>query len=262
MVLQDDTPSEPAYRIESVDKALRLLWLLRDERRLTVSEVSERLGVARSTAHRLLGMLVAHGFAEQDPGTKAYMPGRGLFEIGLGALSSLDVRREARPELQRLAAEVRETVLLIVMQGATTLVVDAVESDEFVRVSARAGGSLPPHTVAGGKVLLAAMESAHIRALLGPEPLERRTPDSITTYDELDAELDDVRRRGYATNFNEAEPGMSGISVPVPVPPGVIPAAITVTTPSARMSLRRMPALVTTTQAAAARIGDAVRGSA
>jgi DNA-binding IclR family transcriptional regulator len=262
MVLQDATPSEPAYRIESVDKALRLLWLLRDERRLTVSEVSERLGVARSTAHRLLGMLVSHGFAQQDPETKAYMPGRGLLEVGLGALSSIDVRREARPELQRLAGEVRETVLLIMMQGVITMVVDAVECEEFVRVSATAGRSLPPHTVAGGKVLLAGMDPDQVRDLLGPEPFERRTPDSITTYAELNAELDDVRRRGYATNFNEAESGMSGISVPVPVPPGVIPAAITVTTPSARMSLRRMPALVTTAQAAAARIGDAVRRSA
>lgn len=262
MVLQDATPPEPAYRIASVDKALRLLWLLRDERRLTVSEVSDRLGVARSTAHRLLGMLVAHGFAQQDPATKAYMPGRGLFEIGLGALSSLDVRREARPELQRLAAEVRETVLLIVLQGARTLVVDAVESDEVVRVSARTGGSMPPHTVSGGKVLLAAMAPGHVRALLGPEPLERRTPDSITTYAELIADLDEVRRRGYATNFNECEPGLSAISVLVPVPPGVVPAAITVSIPTARMSLRRMPALVTTAQAAAARIGDAVRRSA
>jgi DNA-binding IclR family transcriptional regulator len=259
VVLHDATPPEPGYRIESVDKALRLLWLLRDQRRLTVSEVSDRLGVARSTAHRLLGMLVVHGFAQQDPATKAYMPGRALFEIGLGALSGLDVRREARPELQRLVSELRETVLLIVMQGARTLVIDAIESDEVVRVSARTGGSMPPHTVSAGKIMLAGMDPAHVRALLGPEPLERRTSDSITTYAELDAELDEVRGRGYATNFNEAEPGVSAIAVAIPVPPGVVPAAITVTVPSARMSLRRMPALVATTQAAAARISEAVR---
>jgi IclR family acetate operon transcriptional repressor len=259
VILEDATPPEPAYRIESVDKALRLLWLLRDERRLTVSEVSDRLGVARSTAHRLLAMLVMHDFVQQDPETKAYMPGRGLVEIGLGALSSLDVRREARPELHRLVAEVRETVLLIVLQGARTLVVDAIESDEVVRVSARTGGSMPPHTVSGGKVLLAGMDPEHVRALLGPEPLERLTADSITTYAELDAELEAVRERGYATNFNEAELGLSAISVPVPVPPGVIPAAITVSAPTARMSLRRMPALVATTQAAASRIAEAVR---
>jgi DNA-binding IclR family transcriptional regulator len=259
MVLEDATPQEPAYRIESVDKALRLLWLLRDERRLTVSEVGDRLGVARSTAHRLLAMLQRHGFAQQDPATKEYMPGRGLFEIGLGALASLDVRREARPELQRLVGDLRETVMLIVLQGPRTLVIDAVESDEVVRVTARTGGSMPPHCVSAGKVLLARMDPAHVRSLLGPEPLERLTPDSITTYAELTAELDDVRRRGYATNFDESEPGLSAISVPVPVPAGVVPTAITVTVPSARMSLRRMPSLVSTTQAAAERIGEAVR---
>jgi DNA-binding IclR family transcriptional regulator len=262
MVLEGATPGEPAYRIESVDKVLRLLWLLRDERRLTVSEVSDRLGVARSTAHRLLGMLVSHGFVQQDRATKAYMPGRGLFEIGLGALGSLDVRREARPELQRLVGELRETVMLIVLQGQRTLVVDAIESDEVVRVSARTGGSMPPHTVSAGKVLLASLDPAHVRALLGPEPLERRTKDSITTYAELEAELDEVRERGYATNFNESEPGLSAISVGVPVPPGVIPAAITVSAPSARMSLRRMASLVAATQVAAERIADAVRRTA
>src|SRR5262245_18116770 len=104
---------ESPYSIRPVDNALKLLWLLRDERRLTVSEVSDRLGVARSSAHRLLGMLVTHGFAQQDLATRAYMTGSGLFEIGLGALGSLVVRRVARPELQRLVGELRETVMLI-----------------------------------------------------------------------------------------------------------------------------------------------------
>jgi DNA-binding IclR family transcriptional regulator len=250
---------EPSYGIRSVDNALRLLWLLRDERRLTVSEVSDRLGVARSTAHRLLGMLVAHGFAQQDRATRAYMPGSGLFEIGLGALGSLDVRREARPELQRLVGEVRETVMLIVLQGRRTLVVDAIESAEVVRVSARTGGSKPPHTVSAGKVLLAGMEPAHVRALLGPEPLEQCTKSSLTTYAELFADLDEVRARGYATNFNESEPDVSAVSVEVPVPPGLIPAAITVSVPNARMTLRRLPVLVQALRGAAGRIGASLR---
>ena len=252
---------ESPYRIRSVDNVLRLLWMLRDERRLTVTEVSDRLGVARSTAHRLLGMLVAHGFVQQDPATKGYMPGRGLFEIGLGALGSLDVRREARPELQRLVGELRETVMLIVLQGSKTLVVDAIESDEIVRVSARTGGSKPPHTVSAGKVLLAWMDPDYVRALLGPEPLERCTRNSITTYAELFAELADVRVNGYATNFNEAEPGVSAVSVEVPVPPGVIPAAITVSLPSARMSLRRLPQLVAAMHEAGDRIGAALHST-
>jgi IclR family acetate operon transcriptional repressor len=259
MVLEDSTsPREPAYRIESVDKALRLLWLLRDERRLTVSEVSERLGVARSTAHRLLGMLQVHGFAQQDPATKAYMPGRALFEVGLGALASLDVRREARPELERLVREIRETVLLIVLQGPRTLVVDSFESDAVVRVSVRAGGSMPAHCVSAGKVLLSQMKPECVRALLGPEPLESRTEDSITTYAELEPELEEVRAQGYATNFNESEPGVSAFSVPVPAPVGVVPTTVTVLVPSTRMTLRRLPTLVVAAQAAATRVGEAV----
>jgi DNA-binding IclR family transcriptional regulator len=261
MVLENRTSPEPAYRIESVDKALRLLWLLRDERRLTVSQVSDRLGVARSTAHRLLGMLQAHGFAQQDPATKAYMPGRGLFEVGLGALAGLDVRREARPELERLVSEIGETVLLIVLQGPRTLVVDAVESDAVVRVSGSTGGSMPAHCVSSGKVLLAQMETDRMHALLGSEPLEGLTADSITTYAELAVELDEVRRQGYATNFEECEPGLSAVSVAVPVPPGVVPTTITISLPSTRMTLRRLPSLVAAARDSAARIGEAVETS-
>src|SRR3954447_133982 len=81
-----------AHRIESVDKVLRLLWLLRDRPHLTVSEASDALGGARSTAHRLLAMLVEHRFADQEPVSRAYHPGPALLEIGLGATRNPAVR--------------------------------------------------------------------------------------------------------------------------------------------------------------------------
>lgn len=262
MLLDHGTPdTPPTYRIESVDKALRLLWLLRDERELTVTRASEHLGVARSTAHRLLAMLQYHGFARQDPTTKAYAPGRGLLEIGLAAVDSLDIRRIARPELGALSREVRETVQLIILEGSRTLVLDAVEADEVVRVSARTGGSMPPHCVSAGKVLLARQPVEYVRALLGPDPLEKRTPESISTLAELERELEVVRTQGHATNIEESEPGVFAVSVAIPVPPGVTPAAITVVAPSMRMSLRRIPGIVTAAHAAAKRIAEQLDGA-
>jgi DNA-binding IclR family transcriptional regulator len=246
--------SEPAYRIESVDKALRLLHMFGEKPRWTVSEVSEALGVVPSTAHRLLAMLQWHGFAHQDPGSKAYVAGRALMVIGLAALNHLAVRDVAHADIEALSRDLGETVHLIVLQGARTLIVDAVEGDQVVRVGARIGGSAPPNCVSAGKVLLAKMTDRQVAALIGPDPLPRRTSRSIGTLGELTADLARVRERGYATNFDEHEFGATGIAVPVPVPAGVTPAAITVNAPSARVPDERITAIVAAATATAARI--------
>ena len=246
--------TEPAYRIESVDKALRLLHMFREKPRWTVSEVSEALGVVPSTAHRLLGMLQWHEFVHQESGSKAYVAGRALVVIGLAALSHLAVRDVARADLEALSRELGETVHLIVLQGSRTLIVDAVEGDQVVRVGARIGGSAPPNCVSAGKVLLAPMTDRQVATLIGPDPLPRRTSRSIGTLAELTADLAKVRERGFATNFDEHEFGATGVAVPIPVPPDVTPAAITVNAPSGRVPGERIPVIVAAATAAAARI--------
>jgi IclR family transcriptional regulator, acetate operon repressor len=248
-------PGPPAtYRIESVDKALRLLWLLRAQPHLTVTEASQELGAARSTAHRLLAMLVEHRFADQDPSTRAYHPGPALLEIGLGAIRNVDVREAARPDLERLAAALDETVQLVTLAGARTLVIDAAECSQALRVSGRTGGSLPPNCTSAGKALLAPLPFDRVRALLGPEPLERHTERSIGTYAELERELERVRERGYATNLGENEDGIGAVSALIRVPRGVRPAAITVTAPIARMIDERIPVVAAAAREAAERV--------
>ncbi|HXT93708.1 MAG TPA: IclR family transcriptional regulator [Trebonia sp.] len=246
--------ADPAYRIESVDKALRLLHMFREQPRWTVTEVSDALGVVPSTAHRLLAMLQLHEFVHQEQGSKAYVAGRALVVIGLAALSQLAVRDAARADLEALSRELRETIHLIVLQGSRTLIVDAVEGDQVVRVGARIGGSAPPNCVSAGKVLLANMSDRQVAALIGPDPLPTRTSRSLGTLAQLTADLNRVRQRGYATNFDEHELGATGIAVPIPVPPDVTPAAITVNAPSARVPADRIHDIVDAATAAAARI--------
>lgn len=254
-VLQEGTaPDGPAYRIGSVDKALRLLWMFRERQRWTVTEVSDALGIARSSAHRLLATLQLHGFVIQDPASRAYEPGRALLGVGLAAVQGLDVRNVARPELEALVAETGETVQLIILQGDRTLIVDSVESAEVVRVGARIGGSAPPNCTSAGKALLARMPFDRVRHLLGPDPLETLTPRSIGTLAELRDELHEVRERGYATNFGEHEPGAAALSVAIPTPPDTTPAALTVMAPAMRLERDRVPVVAAAARAAAERI--------
>jgi DNA-binding IclR family transcriptional regulator len=107
----------PNYPIESVDNALRLLLSLLERQSMTVSDASELLGVAPSTAHRLLAMLQYRGFVDQDKLTKRYRSGPVLLKLGLTAVRQMDLRQHARPVLERLSKEIAETVNLVVLQG-------------------------------------------------------------------------------------------------------------------------------------------------
>lgn len=247
------TPNGPAYPIESVEKALRLLWYLREHPSVTVSAASEHLGVARSTAHRLLATLAHQGFVRQEPASRSYLPGRALLEIGLSVVGNLDLRNAARAEVDRLSREVGETVHLIILEGDKTLVIYSVESTEALRVTARTGGSMPPHCTASGKVLLAQLRPEDVRDVVGPDPLEKLTPDSIGTLAELEQELEQVRRRGYATNVGENEPGVVSLGVGVLLPDRS-PAALAVAAPSTRMDEQRVPLVVAQAHGAAERI--------
>jgi len=118
----------PAYLLHSVDHALQLLLLVRSRPSLRVSEVADHLSVARSTAHRLLGMLVHREFAEQDPATKTYRPGPRLVEIGLAAVGALDLRARLRPFLLDVASATAETVSVLVLEHDTVHFIDSIES--------------------------------------------------------------------------------------------------------------------------------------
>lgn len=240
---------EPAYPIASVDNALRLLTLFRDEPRVRLSEASEHLGVAHSTAHRLMAMLAYHGFVRQEPASRAYVAGPALIEIGLAAIRQLDIRRHARPVLESLAGSLGETVHLAVLEGGNVRYLDAVESSRALRVASRTGSVLAANCTASGKALLAALPEHEVSALFaGQKSLTALTARSITTRPRLLAELKEVRARGCAINLEESEEGVASVAVVVRGPQQVPVAALVVSAPVSRM-----------TEAAVARVAAELR---
>lgn len=228
---------QPAYPIASVDNALRLLMLFRGQPRVRLSEASERLGVAHSTAHRLLAMLAYHGFVRQEPESRAYVAGPALVEIGLSAVRQLDIRRPARPVLESLAAALGETVHLAVLEGSNVRYLDAVESSRALRVASRTGSALAANCTASGKALLAALPDQEVSALFpGQKSLTALTTRSITTRSRLLAELKVIRERGYAINREESEDGVASVAVAVRGPQQVPVAALVVSAPVSRMA--------------------------
>ncbi|HEY7202266.1 MAG TPA: IclR family transcriptional regulator [Candidatus Dormibacteraeota bacterium] len=245
--------------LTSVAHAVRILLLLRERQALRVSEVADALGVARSTAHRLLATLAEHGFVAQAGSRGAYRAGPQLVEVGLAALRGVDVRRVARPHLEALSAELRETASLIVVQGDQSWFLDSVESMEPLRVTSRTGHSLPAHCTSGGKVLLAELSFESLRRLYPDERLRTVTARTIASRHELEAELAEVRRLGYATNFEGGQVGLSGVGVLIRDPERRPLAAVAVSAPSSRLTDEHVARFARAARETAVRIERALR---
>lgn len=226
--------SPPQYPIESVDNALKLILLLGEKAEVRLTEASAHLGVATSTAHRILAMLTWRGFTRQDPATKAYGPGPALTTIAFSVLRRLDIPRLAQPMLDELAAELGETAHLGTLEGDKVRFLAVAEATSAVRVATRLGLSLPAHRTSTGKVLLAELTDEQLRRLFPSEELEDVTPKSIKTRSELEEELARVRVDGYAVNREESEDGVASVAVAVPVSSG-LKLALNVSAPMYRL---------------------------
>lgn len=205
----------PQYPLESVDNALQILMLLLTSAELRLTDVSVRLGVASSTAHRLLAMLQYRGLIRQDPRTRAYQAGPSLDLLAFTVLKQFDVRDRARPVLEKLNVVLQETVHIGRLEGAEVDFVVSIESPQALRVSNRLGVAMPAHCTSTGKVLLAALSPEKLSQLYPDPDLAQMTRHSIASTAALDIELAAVRRRGHATSNEEGEEGVISIAVPL-----------------------------------------------
>lgn len=203
----------PRYPIESVDNALRLLLLFGERPRIRLTDASAYLEVASSTAHRLLAMLQYRGFVRQDPATRAYEAGPALSSIAFSVIRRLDVRTVARPVLERVGAELGETVHLGRLQGREVYFLDSIEGTQAVRVVSRLGRSMPAHCTSTGKAMLSQLDPEELRGLYPQEQLDQLTERSIATRTVLEADLDRIRRRGFAVSNQESQEGVASVAV-------------------------------------------------
>ncbi|UQN28972.1 IclR family transcriptional regulator [Brachybacterium kimchii] len=221
------------YRIEAVDRALRLLTLLTERSQLSVTEAAHFLEVAPSTAHRLLTTLAGRGFAAQGE-KRLYRTGPALLAAGAATRSVPAITARLHPLLQDVHDEVGETVHLQILVGADAQFVDGIEGRQALRVGLRTGTRIPAYCTSGGKAMLAALPDPTIEALhsggLRPWPSRR-----ISTLRELSAEIAAVRDRGYGLNTEESEAGVTALGVAVRLGGEDPVASISVATPTTRM---------------------------
>ncbi len=236
--MQKRVIERPSYTITSVDNALRLLEMLRDVGALRLSDAAAELGVANSTAHRLLAMLVYRGFAVQDE-HRLYHPGPAM---GAGPARqgwTRDLTDRARPYMEALTAQTGETTNLIIRVGTQARFLYSAESSTILRVGDRQGQVLDAHRTAGGRALLAELDDAILEQLYlrpadsdGTDAIDPRLPQA--EFDEFRHGLRGVRESGVGINLQQSEDGVAAFGMAIHNGRGTAIGAITVAVPANR----------------------------
>ncbi len=233
--MADRRSGEPAALVQSVDRALTVLEILAKRGVAGVTEIAGELGVHKSTASRLVSVLESRGMVEQLSDRGKYRLGFGIVRLAGALTVQRDLAHESRKACEDLAADVGETVNVAILDGGRVINISEVRGTASIALHNWVGQSTPPHATSSGKVLLAFLPGADLRALLGAE-LPRYTAHTLTDLAALAAELDRVRRRGWASTAEEYEVGLNALAAPVRDHEDRVVAAVSVSGPSYRLT--------------------------
>jgi IclR family acetate operon transcriptional repressor len=243
--------------VKSVARALELLAALAEGEELALGDLAGRAALVPSTAHRLLLTLIDAGYVVQNPQTRRYGVGTRLLEYSVAVVRRLDdLRAAAAPVMAALAAEVGETVHLTVLDRRDVLFVAQELGPGRVRMDVDPGTRVSAHVTAAGKSVLAWQAPDSLDALLADWPLERFTEHTITDADDFRRELEKVRRRGWALDYQEQEEGVACVGAPILADDALPTAALSVSGPTSRLRRGSLPALAARVEQAAREVAE------
>jgi DNA-binding IclR family transcriptional regulator len=234
---RDSGPSQ----VQSVDRAIAILYLLAQHGDAGVTTVANELGVHKSTAFRLIAALEQWNLIEQEGERGKYHLGRGVLRLAAATTARLELPAEARPVCRRLATELGEAVNIAILDnGEATHILQ-----EYAKTAITGrnwlGQRTPLHATASGKVLLAYADPVTVKQTLGVA-LQPYTPRTVTEPAALEAELAAVRERGWASTAEELEIGLNALAAPIHDGTGEVVAAVGVSGPSYRLTVESFPA--------------------
>ncbi len=253
------TPAKPKTRLSSVANAVRLIKAFSDdEYEIGISSLAKRLGLAKSTVHRLASTLIESGMLEQNGENGRYRLGLALFELGALVRRKMDVSSEAKPYLKMLREKTGETVHLAILDQASVLFINNLEAEHAIRMSVNVGVRAPAHCTAVGKALLAYQPTEVVERVVAAG-LATRTSKTMSDPGDLRQDLATVRARGYAVDDEELESGLRCIAAPIRDHSGSVVASTSVAGPAQRMTKKALtafaPEVIAAADAISARLG-------
>jgi len=221
----------------SIEKALEILMAFTPYNQdLGTGEISQKLGLHKATASRILRTLADKGFLQQDPETKKFTLGPSASDIGRAYNSRLGTNLVllAKPHIEDLRNTLGETVVLEVLSGTGTVMAYVAEGPQRVRIAGTVGDRLPVHAAAGAKAILAFSSEDEAERLIADE-LPQLTPNTITSSKAYKRGLVEIRRRGYSLDEEEIDIGISAVGAPIFNYDGQAIAAVVVAGPAQRI---------------------------
>jgi DNA-binding IclR family transcriptional regulator len=244
-------PKARRVRLSSVANSIRLTKAFsEDEYEMGISALAMRLGLAKSTVHRLATTLVEYDILEQNRETGKYRLGLALFELGTMVRRKMDTNSGAQVQIHALADETGETVQLAILDHLSVLYIRIRESRQAVRMSSGLGSRAPAHCTGVGKALIA-FQAPDVVQQIVENGLQRYTENTIIDPEKLRVELATIRQKGYAIDDEEIEVGLRCIAAPIRDHSGQVTAAISVAAPVQRMTKKNMQATIPSVVAAA-----------
>jgi IclR family KDG regulon transcriptional repressor len=242
--------------VRAVERALDILsCFTRDEPTHSLSQIAERVGMSKSTVHRMLGTLESKRFISRDKVTGFYRLGFRFVEMA--SLIDRNVQQWSQPYLQHLLAECGETVDLSVLDGSSLVYLHVIESPQRVKIAAAVGQRLPAFCTASGKALMAYLPENEIKKIIG-KGLHKYTENTAMTPEAILNDLRLTRERGFAISEGEYEKDINAVAAPILTDAQYPIAAIAVAGPSYRLTRERMLMLGQTVQATADAIAHEV----
>jgi IclR family KDG regulon transcriptional repressor len=243
-------------RLSSVTSALRVLKVFSDgESELGISSIAQRLGLAKSTVHRLAVTLAGEGFLEQNPQNGRYRLGLSLFSLGALVRQRMDVSNQAHSLLGALRDKTQETVHLAILNDTAIIYLYNMESAQAIGTRSYIGTRKPAFCTSEGRVLLA-FNAPEMAAAVLKEELVARTPKTTTGVKALRQILDEVRHHGYAVDDEESEDGMRSIAAPIRDISGKAIAAVGLAGPIQRLTKKELRRLVPEVMATALAVSE------
>ncbi|MBT9383888.1 IclR family transcriptional regulator [Pseudooceanicola sp. CBS1P-1] len=245
--------------VQSVERALTLMELIAAEPDgLRLSEVARRAGLAASTTHRLLTTLEQRGFLHSDAASGHWHVGRAAHRVGAAYVLARNLVAPALPFLRRLRDATRETANLGLIEDGEVVTLSQVESREIMRAISPPGGRVPVLCSGMGKAILATRPDREVARLVQRHGFRAATARSLTRMDAVEAEMAQIRARGYAVDDEEFVLGLRCVAAVVWGPSGDPACAISVSGLAARMTPEKVARCGETVQRIATELSQAM----
>ncbi|WP_338471194.1 IclR family transcriptional regulator [Niallia sp. XMNu-256] len=241
--------------IQSVARAADILELfVGTYPELSIKEISDYLGLSKSTVHGLIKTLEHRGYLQQNPENQKYQLGIKLLQLGNFVSKQLDVGNIAKPIIRKLVEELHETVHLTIFEGDEIIYIEKLEGPRALTIYSQIGKRAPVYCTGVGKSILAHLSEDEVDRLLLKADLKPFTEFTLTDIEQIKNHLASVREQGYAIDDEEIEVGLKCIAAPIFNHEGKVVSSISCAAPKTRLDEEKLPKVIAGIKEAAAEI--------